>query len=149
VPVDADLLAAGGSGGTSGGAAMYIVCLFPALLPCMDRSHRCTGAFANASLVPYCRFSIAFTGAVIDLSVDLPLVKAESPNLGLEPERSRVELGGGGGKFIGDSPRPRVDNGEMTVIALVGVATSLARLEGVRTLVCKRCKCGDTRASNP
>jgi hypothetical protein len=96
--------------------------------------------------VAYCRFSIAFTGAVLDLSVDLPLAKAERPNLDLDADRSRALLGGGGGKFIGASPRPLIDKGEMTVIALVGVATSLGRFEGVRALVCKCCRCGGDRA---
>ncbi len=137
MPVEADLFAAGGMGGTSCIAVgVYMVCLLPAIFDCRGGSHLCTGALASASLVPYCKLSIAFTGGVFDLSDDRPRVNAERPNLDLDPERSRFEFGGGGGKFIGISLRLLVDIGDcMTVTALGGVETSLARCEGVRRLL--------------
>ena len=120
---------------------MYMVCLAPGWRIC---SYRCTGAFASASLVPYCSVSIAFVGGVLDRSVDLPLVRAESPNLDLEPDRSRCEFGGGGGKFMALSLRPMADMGVPTaVMALAGVETSATRWEVARTLPVWRCSGGD------
>lgn len=71
---------------------------------------------------------MAFVGGVFDLSVDLPLVKAERPNLDLEADLSLCEFGGGGGKFIALSLRLIADIGDATaVIALAGVETSFAK----------------------
>ena len=71
---------------------------------------------------------MALVGGVLDLSLDLPLVKADRPNLDLEADRSLCEFGGGGGKFMALSLRGRADIGDAAaVIALAGVATSCAR----------------------
>jgi hypothetical protein len=91
--------------------------------------------------VLYCKASIA-TGLVTVLfarSDDLPLVKADNPNLDLDPDRSRFELGGGGGKLIGASLRLRIDIGEITVIALAGLETSFAKLEVVLIMSVRNC----------
>lgn len=96
--------------------------------------------------MPYCKFSIALVGGVFDLSVDLPLVRAERPNLDLEADLSRWEFGGGGGKVMALSLGAMADIGDaMAVMALADVETSFARCDGIRTLVCK---CGGDRAFN-
>jgi len=78
---------------------------------------------AKASRVFCCKVSIAF--AVLDLSVDFPLeVKEDKVNLDLDIERSRLAdaAPGGGAKVGGGSLRFRCENGEMTVMALAGLA---------------------------
>lgn len=76
--------------------------------------------------------------ALLTRSDDLPLAKAESPNLDLDPEPERFALGGGGGKFIGASLRLRMDRGDMTVMALAGLATSCPKIEVfLRLAVCR------------
>jgi hypothetical protein len=78
---------------------------------------------------------------VFDRSVDFPLdVKDERVNLDLDPERSREEepAPGGGGKLGGaGSLRFRFEKGDMTVMALAGLAYSGARFGGLGILVCK------------
>lgn len=71
--------------------------------------------------------------AVFDLSVDFPReVNDDNVNLDLDTERSRLEdaAPGGGGKLGGGSLRFLWENGEITVIALAGLAYSAARLTG-------------------
>lgn len=62
---------------------------------------------------------------MLDLSVDFPLfVKDDNVNLDLDAERSRLDdaAPGGGGKLGGGSLRIRWEKGEITVMALAGLA---------------------------